>query len=341
MRRAFLLQRLVFMSLGNAWMFKTLQPLVPNEILRLLKNQKYHLVESHSAVKRCKWLYEALVHDRPCYKQKFYGIKSHQCLQMTPAVFYCTLRCRFCWRAQSGDLGSKWEETELPNWDAPEDVIEGCIEEQLKILSGYKGNPKASPEKYREALTPKHAAISLTGEPTLYFHLDGLIQGFHRRGFTTFLVSNGTVPEMLSRLMEEPTQLYISVSAFDQKMFSQVCRPHVPEAWEKLNETLSSLPSFKCPTVIRLTLARHLNLKHPELYARLIEKANPTYVEPKAYMHVGFSRLRLGFENMPTHREIRDFAARLADEMGYNILDEAPESRVVLLSRLEKPIKLA
>jgi len=27
--------------------------------------------------------------------------------------------------------------------------------------------------------------------------------------------------------------------------------------------------------------------------------------------------------------------------MSYNILDEAPESRVVLLSRLEKPIKLA
>lgn len=229
----------------------------------------------------------------------------------------------------------------MPDWDPPEDIVEGCIEEQLKILSGYKGNSKTSPEKYREALTPKHAAISLTGEPTLYSHLDGLIQGFHNRGFTTFLVSNGTVPETLCRLGEEPTQLYISVSAFDRKMFSKVCRPHVPEAWKKLNETLSLLSSFKCPTVIRLTLARHLNLKHPELYARLIEKANPTYVEPKAYMHVGFSRLRLGFKNMPNHREIQSFAARLADEMGYNILDEASESRVVLLSRLEKSIKLA
>jgi len=27
--------------------------------------------------------------------------------------------------------------------------------------------------------------------------------------------------------------------------------------------------------------------------------------------------------------------------MGYNILDESPQSRVVLLSRLEKPIKLS
>jgi len=323
------------------WTIETLQPLVSNELLRVLKNQKYHLVGRHSAVKRCRWLYETLVHDRACYKQKFYGIKSHQCVQMTPTIVYCTMRCRFCWRVQSGDLELKWEETQLPNWDDPEDIVEGCIKEQLKILSGYKGNPKTNPEKYREALTPRHAAISLTGEPTLYSPLDGLIQGFHRRGFTTFLVSNGTVPEALSRLDEEPTQLYISVSAFNEKMFSEVCRPYIRGAWKKLNETLSLLPSFKCPTVIRLTLARHLNLKHPELYARLIEKANPTYVEPKAYMHVGFSRLRLGFNNMPTHREIQDFAAQLAEEMGYTVLDEAPESRVVLLSRLEKPIKLA
>jgi len=251
------------------------------------------------------------------------------------------MRCRFCWRVQSGDLGLKWEETELPKWDDPEEIVEGCVKAQLKILSGYKGNPKADQEKYKEALTPKHAAISLTGEPTLYAPLGGLIESFHKRGFTTFLVSNGTVPEALPQLGEEPTQLYVSVCAFNEKTFSETCRPQIPAAWEKLNETLSLMPSFHCPTVIRLTLVRNLNLSHPELYARLIEKANPTYVEPKAYMHVGFSRLRLGFENMPTHREIREFAAQLAKEMGYNVLDEAPESRVVLLSRLEKSIKLA
>jgi tRNA wybutosine-synthesizing protein 1 len=260
---------------------------------------------------------------------------------MTPSVFYCTMRCRFCWRAQSGDLGLKWKQNLPTNWDAPEDIVEGCIKEQLKILSGYKGNPRANQEKVREALTPRHAAISLTGEPTLYAPLDELIQTLHKKNFTTFLVSNGTIPEALSKLREEPTQLYISVSAFNQKTFSHACRPHTPHAWKKLNETLSLLPSFKCPTVIRLTLARRLNLKRPELYARLIEKSNAVYVEPKAYMHVGFSRLRLSFGNMPTHREIQDFATQLADEMGYNILDDAPESRVVLLSRLEKPIKLA
>jgi len=72
----------------------------------------------------------------------------------------------------------------------------------------------------------------------------------------------------------------------------------------------------------------------------LIEKANPTYVEPKAYMHVGFSRLRLDFENMPSHQEIQQFALQIANETGYNMLQEAPESRVILLSRLSKPIML-
>jgi len=250
------------------------------------------------------------------------------------------MRCRFCWRVQSGDTNLRWEETTLKTWDEPEEIVEGCIQKQLKLLTGYNGNPKANKEKLKEAVKPKHVAISLAGEPTLYPALGELIKHFHRRGFTTFLVSNGTLPEALTKLDEEPTQLYVSLCAFDEKTFLQTCRPQIPKAWKRLNQTLSLLPSFKCPTVLRLTLVRHLNLSHPELYARLIMEANPTYVEPKAYMHVGFSRLRLNFENMPTHEEIRDFASQLAKETSYNILDEAPESRVVLLSRLEKAIRL-
>ena len=318
-----------------------MQSLVPDEIIEMLHRQKYHIVGNHSAVKRCSWLYNSIVQGRTCYKQKFYGIKSHQCLQMTPSLFHCTLGCVFCWRAQSGDHNIRWDETQLPDWDDPETIIDGCISEQKRILTGYKATPNADQTKRLEALTPKHAAISLTGEPTFYPHLDGLIQEFHKRDFTTFLVSNGTIPERLSNLSEEPTQLYISVSAFDKDAFLKICRPHAKGAWEKLNQTLELLPSFKCPTVIRFTLARHLNLEHPKLFAKLVEKANPTYLEPKAYMHVGFSRLRMSFSNMPTHNEIRDFGSVLSAELGYKMLDEAADSRVVLLSRLEKAIKLA
>ncbi|MEM3703671.1 MAG: 4-demethylwyosine synthase TYW1 [Candidatus Bathyarchaeia archaeon] len=312
--------------------------LVPSPLIEALKKHRYHIVGRHSAVKRCRWLYEALVHDRPCYKQKFYGIKSHQCIQMTPSLFYCTQRCLFCWRAQSGDLQISWEETKLPKWDSPEEIVEESIKAQLEILSGYKGNPKADPQKFREALRPRHAAISLTGEPTLYEPLGELIQAFHRRGFTTFLVSNGTVPTALAKLSHEPTQLYISVCAPNKDAYERVCRPVVKDAWEKINETLELLHSFKCPTVIRITAVRGLNMNYAEKYAKLVGKANPTYVEPKAYMYVGFSRLRLSYENMPSHKEIRAFALKLAAETGYNIVDESEESRVVLLSRLKNPI---
>ena len=309
--------------------------------MEALKKQRYHLVGRHSAVKRCRWLYETLIHDRPCYKQKFFGVRTHQCIQITPVLFYCTQQCLFCWRAQSGDLGIAWNEMKLPKWDLPEEIVEGSIKAQSEILSGYKGNLKTNQQKLKEALTPRHAAISLTGEPTLYKPLEELIQAFHKRGFTTFLVSNGTLPSALARLSEEPTQLYISVCAPDKETYKQICRPQIPKAWERLNETLELLPSFKCPTVIRITSVRKLNMKNAEAYAKLVEKANPTYIEPKAYMHVGFSRLRLGYENMPSHREIYEFATRLAKGTGYNIVDESKESRVVLISRLRKPIKFA
>jgi tRNA wybutosine-synthesizing protein 1 len=260
---------------------------------------------------------------------------------MTPTVAQCDLKCTFCWRIQDGDLPeTKWDEMTSPQWNEPETIIEGCIKQQKKLISGYKANPKVDPNKFQEASEPKHVAISLAGEPTFYPMLGELIECFGQKGFTTFLVSNGTNPEALTELSKEPTQLYISLCAPDELTFKKTCRPQIPDAWKKLNQTLSTLSTFKCPTVLRLTLTRHLNLKNPELYAKLIEKANPTYIEPKAYVHVGFSRLRLEFENMPTHREIQEFAAQLAQETGYKILQDAPESRVVLLSKLEKPIKL-
>jgi tRNA wybutosine-synthesizing protein 1 len=83
---------------------------------------------------------------------------------MTPAAFYCTQQCLFCWRAQSGDLQNSWDELGLPKWDSPEEIVEGSIRAQLAILSGYKDNPKANKQELREALVPKHVAISLTGE---------------------------------------------------------------------------------------------------------------------------------------------------------------------------------
>jgi tRNA wybutosine-synthesizing protein 1 len=78
----------------------------------------------------------------------------------------------------------------------------------------------------------------------------------------------------------------------------------------------------------------------PAGYARLAERANATYLEPKAAMSVGFARRRFDYKEMAWHRDIRTFSEALAVESGYHIVDEQPLSSIVLLSKLEKPKKL-
>ncbi len=318
----------------------------PEKLLReRLRAEKYQLVGRHSAVKKCNWLHESLVHGRVCYKQKFYGIQSHRCLQMSPAVYSCTLRCLFCWRVQPEDLGfPSPPETARPiqEPDDPEFIVEESIRAQRRILSGYKAHKDLDMAKYEEALNPSHAAISLTGEPTLYPRLSELIEAFHKRGMTTFLVSNATMPETLQSLQTEPSQLYLSLHAPREEVFRKICRPLLADSWQRVNRSLETLKSFSCPTVVRLTLVKGLNMEGlVEDYAKLLGRAEPTYVEAKAYMWVGFSRRRgLRFEHMPTHGEVKAFAEQLAEAIGYRVLDEAENSRVVLLSRLPKPLRV-
>lgn len=262
---------------------------------------------------------------------------------MTPTLA-CNMKCKFCWRIHpEEDLGLP--AIALPGgWDEPEEIVRGCVEAQSRILSGYGSQVKEGKidrARYLEALNPKHAAISLDGEPTLYPRLGELVGEFHRRGFTTFLVTNGTRPEALANLDEEPSQLYVSLYAPDEETFKGLCRPAQAGAWKKLKETLSLLPSFSCPTVARLTLVRGVNMKDPRGYARLLERPSPTYIEPKAYMFVGYSRLRLSFENMPTHGEVVSFSKALAAELSYRLINESKESRVALLSRLSEPMKVS
>jgi tRNA wybutosine-synthesizing protein 1 len=196
----------------------------------------------------------------------------------------------------------------------------------------------------RDAMNPTHMTASLVGEPTMYGaeRLSALFDVALQRGFKTiFLVSNGTFPEVLSKLSVEPSQLYISVCASNEETYLKVCRPRLKDAWKRLSESLELLKSFKCPTVIRMTLARSFNLKDAEGYSKLILKGESTYVEPKAAMNVGygFQTGRMKHENMPRHSEILEFSRELSRLTGYRILDDVLKSEVVLMSRLEKPMR--
>lgn len=292
----------------------------------LYGRQHYGLAGKHSAVKVCGWTKKSL-HDKGiCYKEKFYGIKCHRCMQCTPVVNWCTQNCKFCWR-----LGN-YKSSKLENWEKPKEIVEQMIKAQRKLLSGFPG-AECNIEKWKEAQNPTQVAISLSGEPTLYPKLGELIAEFKKRKMTTFLVTNGTRPEVLKKMKPLPTQLYVTVAAPDEKTLEKICKPNIKNAWKKLNKTLEIFPKLKTRKVIRLTIIRGLNMHSPEKYAKLIKKAKPYFVEVKAYMAVGFSRARIGMEGMPYHEEIVDFSKKIAEYLGWKIIDEHKESRVVLLGK--------
>ena len=306
--------------------------MIPENVKKVLLKQHYKLVGNHSAAKLCLWTKKSIKTGgkEHCYKEKFYkdiGIKSHRCLQCTPAVSWCSLRCQFCWRATELTLGQKITEEEEPTF-----IVNGLIKAQRQLITGLGGIPHD--EKYlKEAFNPGNVAISLSGEPTCYSKLSNLINEFHKRDMKTFLVTNGTFPERLSALETLPTQLYVSLCSNSKEMFEKVQKPLVKDAWEKLNKTLEMFPDIKTRRVIRLTMVKGLNMIEPDKYARLIEKALPNFVEVKSFMSVGFSRQRLPYSVMPTHEEIKEFAKKIADSTSYKVADEKRDSRVVLLKK--------
>jgi tRNA wybutosine-synthesizing protein 1 len=217
--------------------------------------------------------------------------------------------------------------------DEPSTIIEELIKAQRQLLSGFKGNINVDKKKWKEAQTPNNAALSLIGESLLYPKISDLLKEFHKRNFTTFLVTKGTLPERLKKLEVEPTNLYISLCAPDEETYMKVDNPLVKDGWKKMNESLELMKSFSCRKVIRLTLVKGLNMKYPERYAKLILKAEPDFIEPKAFMRVGEAMKRLPHEAMPLHEDVIDFAKKLSEFTGYEIKDEFKPSRVVLLKK--------
>lgn len=290
-----------------------------------LERQQYRIVGGTGAVKLCHWMRQKLIHGRPCYKEEFYGIDSHRCLQMTPAVNICNFRCLFCWRFH-GMTG--FDSADYP---APEELLDRCIQEQRLLVSGFKGDERCEERLWEESRNPNQVAISLSGEPTLYPELGEFIALCKRRGMTTFLVTNGSVPKALAELSTLPTQLYVTVAAPNKGLFERLCVPQFPRAWDNLLETLSLLPSLSTRTVVRHTLVKDWNLGWEDEYAKLDRIASPTFVESKGYVFVGDSRTRMTIDNMPSHASVREFSLRLSEMLSMDLLAEREDSRVVLV----------
>ncbi len=300
--------------------------MVSHDFKKLLERQHYRFIGDHSAVKLCSWLKKSLRDQGVCYKEKFYGIKAHRCCQMSVTVNYCDMDCIYCWREHYNEP--------FTDFDNPEALLEKATKAQQKLISGFGGFEGTNKIKLAEANKPNQFAISLTGETLYYPHLSKLIKTIHSKGYTSFVVTNGMLPEVLENL-EPPTQLYISLDAPNKNIQAKLCKPIHKDPWDRLMKTLDILKTLKhkTRTSLRITAIKDLNMLEPEGYAELIKRSEPMFVEVKAYMWVGASQERLEIKNMPRHDEVKEFAKQIASHANYKVIDEQEQSRVVLLMK--------
>jgi tRNA wybutosine-synthesizing protein 1 len=292
-----------------------------------LIRQQYRLIGEHSAVKICGWTKNMIKGKGGCYKLKFYGIMSHQCMQMTTSLS-CANRCVFCWRGYKAPVSKTWDW----NIDDPKFILDGSLKAHQKLLEGFGGHKDAK-EIFEESKTVKHVALSLTGEPIIYPKINELLELFNESCISTFMVTNAQYPEEIKNL-HRVTQLYLSVDAPTKESLKKIDKPLFPDYWERLNKSLEYCSQKKDRTCIRLTIIKDLNDKNHKEYAKLIEKSNADFIEVKAYMHVGPSRERLDMEAMPWHEEIVEFTKELMKYLpDYDIVTEHVPSRVVMCAK--------
>ncbi len=302
--------------------------MVSLEAKQVLEKQQYRFAGEHSAVKVCGWTKKMLKGEGGCYKLKFYGIMSNQCMQMTTCMS-CANRCVFCWRGYKAPVSKEW----VGDVDDPKFILDQSLVEHKKLLAGFGGHPNLQEGAFSASKKVKHVALSLTGEPIFYPKINELLDLFNKEGISTFMVTNGQYPEQIKSL-KLVTQLYISLDAPSKEILKEIDLPLFEDYWERLNKSLEYLAMKKERTCIRLTLVKGKNMCELENYAGLIKKGDPDFIEAKGYMFVGASRQVLDKKNMPFHEDVVAFSKALLKYLSdYEIVSEHVPSRVVMLAK--------
>lgn len=313
---------------------------LPKKVVDELTKKQYG-VYGHSGVQICGWTKKSLRGEGVCYKQKFYGIECHSCMEFSPAVMWCQENCSFCWRPMEFMKNIEIDADKVDNF---KEIIENLMQQRRKLLAGFGGNPKVDRKKFAEAQTPSHFAISLSGEPTMYPHLDKMIQYLKELPKTrsVFLVTNAQIPEFFEKLEESPeslpTQLYISLEAPNEEYFKDVNKSLYNDGWDRLKRSLSTFSRLDTRRLVRFTQIKGENDLDSQLdsYKDIIKIGNPDFIEVKAYMHIGMSQKRHPKEQMPEFQEVVEFAKKLGNHLGnYDYIDCAPVSRIALLRRVD------
>uniref|UniRef100_A0A672UW28 S-adenosyl-L-methionine-dependent tRNA 4-demethylwyosine synthase TYW1 n=1 Tax=Strigops habroptila TaxID=2489341 RepID=A0A672UW28_STRHB len=288
----------------------------------------YKLIGSHSGVKLCRWTKSMLRGRGGCYKHTFYGIESHRCMEATPSLA-CANKCVFCWRHHTNPVGTEWR------WkmDQPEMILQQAIENHQNMIKQFKGVAGVQAARFEEAMTAKHCALSLVGEPIMYPEINRFVRLLHQHSISTFLVTNAQFPDEI-RNLEPVTQLYVSVDASTKESLKRIDRPLFKDFWQRFLDSLKALSEKQQRTVYRLTLVKAWNVDELKAYADLISLGKPDFIEVKGVTYCGKSSAsNLTMANVPWHEEVVHFVQELANLIPhYEIACEHEHSNCLLIA---------
>ncbi|KAI2804471.1 S-adenosyl-L-methionine-dependent tRNA 4-demethylwyosine synthase [Blomia tropicalis] len=290
---------------------KKIVDMITPDLRKELTKQGYKLIGSHSGVKLCRWT-KSMVRGRGgCYKNSFYGIESHRCMEATPSLA-CANKCVFCWRHHTNPVGTEWKW----NMDNPELIIDGALKSHYAMINEFKGVPGVQPDRLKEAMSARHCALSLVGEPIMYPEINKFIQLLHERNISTFLVTNAQFPDSIKTL-SPVTQLYVSVDASSKSSLKKIDRPLFRDFWERFIESLKALGEKGQRTVYRLTLVKSWNSEDIDGYAKLVSFGYPDFIEIKGVTYCGTSMTdsNLTMKNVPWHEEVVAFGEALCKKI--------------------------
>jgi len=131
-----------------------------------------------------------------------------------------------------------------------------------------------------------------------------------------------------------PTNIYMSLEAFDLDSYQKFNNPVSLETWDKIQESMKYLSTVKdkCRTILRITAVKNFNMNRAKEFVKFIELMQPTHIEVKGYGFLGYSRKRLKEENVPTWDEVIEFSKKLTELTDYEITEEHEPSTVVQLT---------
>jgi len=314
------------------------------KIEKELKEAGYGIY-NHSAVEICHWTKEAITSGRVCYKNKFYGISTAGCMQISQAAVWCPNRCIYCWRPNT-NFENHIDILPEDKVDPPEITLEKLRELRKKLLIGYFGNPKANKELIKEVIDkPQHVTFSLSGEPLLYPYVPESIIYIKKNWpwiKSIFVVTSGQVPEGLEKMKKlnaYPTQLYISFTGPNPELYKRISAPLYKDYWERFTKSLEIASKMKTRRVARITLIKGYNddERYLDDWVELIKMYNPHFIEIKAFMLLGYSRFKLRSENMPSHEDVLEFAKKLEKKLdNFRYMNEDADSRVVVLKNISE-----